>query len=48
MEELVGFHPWKLEADKAFAGDDGMVTLTALDDCFVFHGSPTELRLVFL
>lgn len=47
MEELVGFRPWKLEADKVFARDNGLVALTAVDDCFPFHRSPPELRLVF-
>src|SRR5712692_5051526 len=47
MEELVGFLPWNLEADKAFAGDNGQVALTAVDDCCPFHGSPPELCLLF-
>jgi hypothetical protein len=40
MEELVGFRSWNLEADKAFARDDGLVALTAVNSCFAFHKSP--------
>jgi hypothetical protein len=31
MEELVGFFPWNLEADKPFAGGNGLMALTAFD-----------------
>jgi UDP-N-acetylmuramyl pentapeptide phosphotransferase/UDP-N-acetylglucosamine-1-phosphate transferase len=31
MEELIAFLPWNLEADKVFAGDNGLVALTAVD-----------------
>jgi len=37
MEELVDFRSWNLEADKAFARDDGLVALTAVNSCFAFH-----------
>jgi len=40
MEELVGFRSWNLEADKAFALDDGLVTLTAAESCSTFQKSP--------
>lgn len=40
MEELVDFRSWNLEADKAFARDDGLVALTAVDSCLAFHKSP--------
>jgi hypothetical protein len=46
MEELVGFRSWKLEANKAFTRDDGLLTLTALDNDFALHGSSPELRVV--
>ena len=44
MEELVGFFPWNLEADKAFARDNGLVALTAVGSS-PFHKS-TPLCLV--
>jgi len=31
MEELVGFFPWNLEADKAFPRDNELVALIAFD-----------------
>jgi hypothetical protein len=40
MEELVGFLPWNLEADKALARYNGLVTLTAVDSCSPLHKSP--------
>jgi hypothetical protein len=47
MEELVGFPAWNLEVDKAFARGNGLLALTAVDDCSAFHGSPPELCLAF-
>jgi hypothetical protein len=42
MEELVGFFPWNLEADKAFARHNGLLALTALDRCDPNHESPPD------
>jgi len=39
MEELVGFPPWVLEADKAFVRENGLVTLIALEGCCLLHKS---------
>ena len=40
MEELVDFLSWVLEADKAFARDNGLMALAAVGVCCPFHKSP--------
>jgi hypothetical protein len=45
MEELVGFLARNLETHKAFARDNGLVALTAVDRCCSFHNFPQLCRV---
>jgi hypothetical protein len=49
VKEVVALLAGDLEADKTetFSRDNGLLTFTAEDDCFEFHGSPPERFLLF-
>jgi hypothetical protein len=48
VEELVGFLPWYLEANKVFSRNNRLSAFAAIDDCYLFHGSLTALWFVLL